>query len=164
MRKFPWITDGAFEYLQDFLNKKPCDVLEYGVGGSTIWLSNHPNVKSLLSFEHDKDWVLKVKDHLNLKNTDVWLLDRPYGKHTPNRKFDVILIDGRDRVDCARYCIDKIASGGILIVDNTERPEYQPIFDLYQHLNFISFTQHGPDQTGWQASHHWITTVFYDTN
>ena len=39
--------------------------------------------------------------------------------------FDIVLIDGRDRVRCAKNAISKLKSGGILIWDDSDRGYYE---------------------------------------
>ena len=46
----------------------------------------------------------------------------------PDEFFDVVLVDGRARVECALNALDKIKPGGFLILDNSEWEKYRPIF------------------------------------
>ena len=46
----------------------------------------------------------------------------------PDQSFDVVLVDGRARVECALNALDKIKPGGFLILDNSEWEKYGPIF------------------------------------
>ncbi len=41
--------------------------------------------------------------------------------------FDFVLIDGRARVKCGLNAINKLKSGGIFVLDNSERPRYSPL-------------------------------------
>ena len=41
--------------------------------------------------------------------------------------FDFVLIDGRARVKCGLNAMNKLKSGGIFVLDNSERPRYQPL-------------------------------------
>ncbi len=41
--------------------------------------------------------------------------------------FDFVLIDGRARVKCGLNTINKLKSGGIFVLDNSERPRYLPL-------------------------------------
>lgn len=46
-------------------------------------------------------------------------------------KFDYILVDGRSRVSCLKIALSKIKEdGGILVLDNSERPRYKVGIDL----------------------------------
>jgi len=49
----------------------------------------------------------------------------------PNEYFDFVLIDGRARVMCGLNALQKLKNGGIFVLDNSERPRYQP---LHQEL------------------------------
>lgn len=42
----------------------------------------------------------------------------------PDSHFDIVLVDGRARRSCIFYSIPKIKTGGLLVIDNTERHEY----------------------------------------
>lgn len=61
------------------------------------------------------------------KGRDVVYLTHRHGvKHV-----DLISIDGRSRVECARVAISLLKpSGGILILDNSERRAYAEVFRL----------------------------------
>lgn len=39
-------------------------------------------------------------------------------------KFDVIVIDGRDRINCCKHAIKCLSDSGIIILDNSNRKEY----------------------------------------
>jgi hypothetical protein len=42
----------------------------------------------------------------------------------PDNFFDVVLIDGRARPSCIKHSVSKVKSGGILILDNSDREHY----------------------------------------
>lgn len=42
----------------------------------------------------------------------------------PDAHFDLVLVDGRARPSCARHAAGKVRPGGLLLLDNTERPYY----------------------------------------
>jgi hypothetical protein len=42
----------------------------------------------------------------------------------PQEHFDLVLIDGRARPSCIRHAVLKIKPGGMLVVDNSNRPRY----------------------------------------
>jgi hypothetical protein len=41
-------------------------------------------------------------------------------------RFDVVVIDGRDRVRCVRAAVQALGREGVLVFDNSDRPEYEP--------------------------------------
>ena len=64
---------------------------------------------------------------------------------------DVISIDGRSRVECARLAISLLKpSGGILILDNSERRAYAEVFRLMpRHWIRYSFKTKVDTTTVW---------------
>jgi hypothetical protein len=44
----------------------------------------------------------------------------------PDNHFDLIVVDGRARPACVRRSLPKVKPGGWLLLDNAERPRYQP--------------------------------------
>lgn len=47
----------------------------------------------------------------------------------PADYFDVVLVDGRARPSCIRQALPHVKPGGLLVVDNTERPYYLAAFE-----------------------------------
>lgn len=50
----------------------------------------------------------------------------------PDDYFDLILLDGRARPSCFTHAEKKVRSGGLLVLDNSERPHYKSIHDAMQ--------------------------------
>jgi predicted O-methyltransferase YrrM len=175
MRKFPWITEDSILHILDFIKNysKPVNeikMLEFGCGSSTIFFSNLG--LDVLSIEHDEDWFnkvnLKLKGFGNYKiilnrsnNTDSDYLENPYYDLIDglNTQFDIILVDGRDRVECFKRSEKLLVSGGIIILDNSERIEYRDIFKLYSNKKRFDFIQKKPDSDGFFYPN-WTTTIF----
>ena len=165
LRNIPWITDGANDFLfQKVLNKEIMSVLEFGSGASTVWFAE--NIETLISIEHDEGWYGKITDILNSKGLsieDYVLFPRPYSNvcsSYKDRLFDLVVVDGRDRVSCAKASYKLVRPGGYLMLDNDERSYYNSVHGLLEKWEKISYVQSGPDKTGWIAPHHWITTIW----
>ncbi|NEO52709.1 MAG: hypothetical protein F6K54_06225 [Okeania sp. SIO3B5] len=154
IRDTPMLTPEATNFLENFLKQKPdANVLEFGSGGSTIWMSKL--TKKLISIEHDTKWYKKVKDNLQQDATcnpvDLRLLSKPY--HTvcdkfPQEFFDLIIVDGRDRMKCLEASIKVLKKGGILMVDDAQREKYKPAYDLLKDW-LITKTMSKPRDTYW---------------
>jgi hypothetical protein len=123
----PWFTYPAIA----FLNKKVqsnMTVFEYGSGNSTLWWSQ--KVANVVSYEHDWDWYHSVKGRLPA-NVDYHHCDlEDGGKYsqailTYHKAFDIVVIDGRDRVNCAKNCLGSLRDNGVIIWDNSDREQYQ---------------------------------------
>jgi spermidine synthase len=42
------------------------------------------------------------------------------------KKFDVIIIDGRDRVNCCKQALAALSKSGVVVLDDSERDFYAP--------------------------------------
>lgn len=159
----PWFVMGSITYLEDEFLEDPYHPLEFkafewGSGGSTLWLSQR--TKSVITLEHDREWLEKTRaelDKYGITNVSLILrqLDNGYIEHIdafPNEHFDIIMIDGRRRSDCLRHAIPKLRCGGALVLDNSERAEYQEAQKMVAH--WWSKTWDSGYTEGW------MTTVF----
>lgn len=154
----PWLTDGAVDFIDSHIfwlkSNKLINprVFEFGSGNSTLYfLSRGCYVRSV---EHDEVWAEKIKqvssnfgyeDRLEMVRQD-----RPYdnaflSSHVKDG-FDLVLIDGRDRVKCLGTVLSniKISHGAkppIIILDNTERVsgKYANYIAMLGDFNLINF-------------------------
>jgi predicted O-methyltransferase YrrM len=116
----PWLTYPMVEFLNgfDFSEKS---VFEFGAGASTLYWADR--AKEVTSVELDPEWSTQLAKRVP-KN--VTLIHEPNGHlyaSTPsklNRKFDVIVIDGAERFRSSQAAIGALASGGMIILDNSE--------------------------------------------
>lgn len=153
MKTEPWLVPEANEFLKHFFeqNKNP-HVLEFGVGGSTVWFSQ--KTTNLISVEHDEKWAIDVKNYIKTP-TNINLLPRPYNNFCnqfPDNFFDLILIDGRERVRCITSSIRILKSGGILMLDNSERDYYQPGIKLLETWKRTTVKLIEPPPSTWETS------------
>lgn len=59
--------------------------------------------------------------------------------------FDVILIDGRSRSSCIKHALPKLKSGGLLVLDNSDREYYTTFFKEKLSSNFSKIIENvGP--------------------
>lgn len=140
------------EFLFCHLNKD-MTVLEWGSGGSTIAIANR--VKEIYSIEHDANWYRKMLRVIQ-SNVNYYFLkpnkdsngDGTFDEYkdyitianTFNKKFDLIFIDGRARLECAKVSVNLLAEGGLIFIHDIfnpnptcDRPEY------YDVLNFLDY-------------------------
>lgn len=177
MRVIPWITDETVTFVINFIeefktrNKRFPTVLEFGMGSSSLFFGS--KCSRLVSFEHDPAWHAKTCAIMDLQgwSHEAHLIDRPYSAKIEeivgDSKFDIILIDGRDRVACLEELlrIDPLAKDGVLVIDNTERifddeKKYKPMLDLLDpSFRIVHFQQNGRDRTGWTPRVRWMSTV-----
>lgn len=122
----PWLTYPAIEFLASRVRPE-WRVFEYGAGASTRWWAKR--VAEVISVEHDRDWFERVGTGLpsNVSLTHVALIaggDYSRSAAAYPGRFDVVVIDGRDRVNCARAALVALNAGGVVVWDNSDRPEY----------------------------------------
>lgn len=120
----PWIAYPAQHFLERRL-RRDFRIFEYGAGNSTIWWAG--KVREVVSVEHDEGWyqVLAAKVPGNVR-LQLEPIDghRYAGAIDEAGPFDIVVVDGRDRVECARRAIRELADGGVIVFDNSERGKY----------------------------------------
>lgn len=160
----PWFTYPSIFFLEGRLHKD-LNVFEYGSGNSTLWFQSR--VASVVSIEHDEEWFEIVEKKLkNLSNVKYHLKDLSSGAYSSvildfENEFDVVVIDGRDRINCAKNALEALKETGVIIWDNSDRIEYQEGYDFLINNNFrrLDFQGLGPIN-----SYDWCTSVFYRDN
>jgi predicted O-methyltransferase YrrM len=71
----------------------------------------------------------------------------------PDYHFDIVFVDGRSRVACIKHALKKIKNGGVLILDNSERDEYQSAFKYLKKYKHKDYFGNGPySDTKWQTT------------
>lgn len=157
----PWMTQHEIQLIEQnllSLNKKHLDVLEWGCGGSTSYfpefLARHNIECRWTSIEHNHEWYEKVSAELRTRdNIDIhWFpaADAAAGDKeqmrdeyiqfpsTLNRKFDVILIDGRERRACAEQAASLLREDGIAFMHDAQRSRYHAGFRPFPDGRFLS--------------------------
>lgn len=141
----PWFTYGAIELLQERLPKDAV-IFEYGCGLGTKWWAKHS--LHVDAVEHDQKWYEMISKSmpenvcLNLKelNKGYETASAEFGK-----KYDVIIIDGKNRMDCVKTAIDHLTNRGVIVYDDTDREKNigatQFLKDNgFSHLSFRGFS------------------------
>lgn len=116
----PLFTYPCIEYLRQF-DLRQMRVFEWGSGASTLyWMQR---AKSVTSIENNPQWFEAMS---RMKNERVRLLlddtdQFPFRIREGTEKFDVIVIDSYGyRYDCAVEATSRLASGGMVILDNSD--------------------------------------------
>ena len=134
----PWVTYGFIDFISERLNKG-IDIFEYGTGNSTLWYAMRVN--SVTSVEHDRKWLEKIKNSMP-KNSDVHYQELEYGgaysqfSSQLNKKFNIVIVDGRDRVKCDKNAINSIKDDGVIVLDDSERETYKDGVSFLLSKNF----------------------------
>ena len=134
----PWLTYPFISFLEPRL-QKTMHIFEYGAGSSTQYFS--ARVQSVTAVEHDEKWYNIVQKSL-AKNVQLFFeeleYDGAYSKMilNQNQTYDIIIVDGRDRVNCTFHAVKALREKGVLIFDNSDRSQYQPALDFLEEQGF----------------------------
>ena len=71
--------------------------------------------------------------------------------------FDAVVVDGRSRPSCAKHALSKVARGGCLVLDNSERPHYRRVHAMLEERKWECRPFPGPGPYGRSF---WETTVW----
>ncbi len=156
----PWFTYASTHFIGARINRD-MSVFEYGSGASTLWWA--ARVAAVVACEYDATWHGRM---CGLVPGNARLIHAPdratYARQilSCNERFDVVVIDGECRVECARACVQALKADGIIVWDNAERTEYQEGFDFLRGSEFrrLDFAGLGPINV-----YGWMTSVFYRT-
>lgn len=153
----PWYTYPAIEFLNQFgFNTKK--VFEFGSGNSSLYWSE--KCSSLISIEHDQDWFNKIKN--NIRNNQKLFLRKNKKEYVQSinefePEFDMIIIDGVYRQDCAKEVKKKLnRECGIVILDNSDWYSETAKF-LRDSMDMIQVDFHG---FGPINNYTWTTSLF----
>lgn len=161
----PWMTYPAIKFFEENLNKNH-KIFEFGCGASTLFFTKR--VKKVISLETRKNWMDLIQENLEKqqsKNSEIHLMidgleNQNYENFAKNcdQKFDFIIIDSLKRFECAKNSISALEPGGSIVLDDSERKNYQKIFDFFAEKKFkkTDFLGIAPGQLRIKN-----TTIFY---
>jgi hypothetical protein len=116
----PWIASNAFRYLRARLAPS-ARVFEWGSGMSTVWYDC--NCAEVHTVESDAAWCHKVR--AQTRRATVYHLDGPAYVDKicefPTGYFDLVSVDGARRFECCQAALKQLKTGGLLLVDNTDK-------------------------------------------
>lgn len=158
--EIPWLNYGFFNFISERL-KDDFVLFEYGSGASTQYFSK--KVRTVISAEHDENWYNKVKKEIPDNVTLVFEQLAANGTYCRliqrfDDPFDVVLVDGRDRVNCVKQSVSKLSARGVIILDNSNRERYKEVFEWMAQQRFRQITFTGILPGGFKLD---ATTVFY---
>ncbi len=139
----PWMNYAFVEFLDERLSKD-LKMFEYGAGYSSLYFAER--VAEVVSIEYDKAWEAKLRELLK-DCSNHQLIVCPVGEEyikaaqDQSRAFDFILVDGRERVACLEAGIEALSERGVIVLDDSDREEYQAAFKIaadrgFKHLRF----------------------------
>ncbi len=146
-RPIPWISYPAIEFLSARV-PAGLDVFEYGAGSGTLWWAGR--ARRVVAVEHDEAWYRRMSAQVpaNVRLLHVPL--EPAGTYARSildeGAFDVVIIDGRERVECARIAPERLNPRGVIVFDNSDRAEYAEGYRALEDRGFrrIEFSGMAP--------------------
>lgn len=141
----PMLTYGAIGFLETYI-QADSRVLEFGSGGSTIWLASRAG--QLISIEDNESWSNRIP---RLGNVDLrvipctgdWYHDGVESLYSTaavnDGRFDVIVIDGKARVDCAREALGLVNPGGLIVLDDLHDTLIEPAISILKSSGLRTF-------------------------
>lgn len=144
----PWYTYPAIEYLSqfDYSDKK---VFEFGCGySSPFWAERAAEV---ISIEDNPIWFERWQSAFGNPNLEIRL--REEGEIYEDAiledgsLYDVIAIDGKRRAECCRTAVLKLAPGGVIILDDSDRintsQEYREAVKVLRNADLLQVDFYG---------------------
>jgi hypothetical protein len=163
LKPIPWVTYSFIDFIIERL-KSDFIICEFGSGNSTLFYAE--KVKKIYAVEDNYVWYQRIKEKLP-ENAEI-IYENSKGKNeyalAPvkiNSKFHIIIIDGTDRVNCIKASINCLNEFGVIILDDSERVEYDEgiSFLLAEGFKKLDFWGVSPG-TFFRKN----TTVFYKAN
>lgn len=159
-RPIPWFSYPAIEFLSRRITPD-LRVFEYGSGAGTLWWAER--VKEVVSCEHDENWCEGLRPRLP---PNARLEYRPLAGDPPYARavleagslFDLVVIDGRERVECARQAVSALSPAGVIVWDDTERSRYQEGLRTLRDAGFRTLELAGPGPIELEVKE---TTILY---
>lgn len=148
---------------------KPKRILEWGPGQSTeVFLRSDSEVK-IDTIEEWPKWANQYRQQILAKNSS-WLdrLNIMLVEHTPGgglakeyinpdlggNIYDIAFIDGGDRQNCFAFSHGVVRSGGIIMIHDTEIPDYFP--DLCKYTSADKTKYVGDHTVGSKKTSIWV--------
>ena len=144
----PWMVPAAIGWLRRRI-RPDWSILELGAGRSTIWFAGRAG--RVVSLEDNAFWAGRTRvrsKQLGLQNVEVRELpvDRFAAEveALPEGSFELVVMDFLEsaevtRIDVLRPAMKRVAPGGFLLLDDSDRPGYAEAFELLGHWPFKKF-------------------------
>lgn len=141
----PWMNFPVVKFLEEKLTRD-LNLFEYGSGYSTCFYAD--KVKSVVSVEHDEKWLKVIQSEVPgnvqfiFREKDI---DGDYCRAigSTGDRYDVVIVDGRDRRNCLKQSITALSPGGVILLDDTQREGFQELIDFAIQNGFKTLNMEG---------------------
>lgn len=156
----PWVTYSFIDFIKDRISDQHL-VFEFGSGSSTLFYAKR--AKAVVSVEHDQEWLNKISAQKPANAEMIFAELEANGAYSQmpvstGKQYDIIIVDGRDRVNCCMNALPALSKTGVLVLDDSERDFYLPAIDFLKKSGFreLSFSGISPGLFYYKT-----TSVFY---
>lgn len=163
-KPIPWMNYSFVDFLEPRLLQS-MNIFEYGSGFSTLYLSD--KVGTITSVEFDKSWFEKMEKSLKDKGNCSIIFragKKQYieaVKEYGDDRFDIIIVDGRDRTECVKHILPFLNDDGVIILDDSWKAKFDEVFEFFKENGFKELSFTGLKPGGIIVDK---TTVFYKRN
>lgn len=152
-RPLPWLTYPAIRFLAPRI-RSDFAVFEFGAGGSTLWWAER--VARVVAVEHNPVWLDVVRQRAPGNATVLFAEAEGYPGAARGGLWDVVVVDGICRTDCARQSLEALTPAGVVVWDNTDEDG-----DGYALLESRGFRRLDFWGLGPLLPFEWSTSIFY---
>lgn len=122
----PWMNYAIIAVCKDRIAREHT-IFEYGSGYSTLFFAQR--AKSIVAVEYDRHWFehlsgkIPANARLIFQKNDI---DGDYCRTilSTSDSYDIVIVDGRDRVNCVKQGLKKLSAQGVMLLDDSHREEY----------------------------------------
>ena len=134
----PWVTYSFIDFIKTRITKGH-SIFEFGSGNSTFFYAK--SAGRVVSVEHDQDWFNKISATKPANSEMIFCELKTDGEYcrkpiSLGQKFHMIIVDGRDRVNCCLQAVNALTEDGVIVLDDSEREFYQPAIQYFTGLGF----------------------------
>lgn len=156
----PWMNFPIIALLKEKLTSD-LRLFEYGSGYSTYFYAG--KVNNVVSVEYDQRWHEFVKSNAPSNVTVIYQQQDNDGDYcrvinTLDSEFDVVVVDGRDRINCVKQSLPKLSAKGVILLDDSQREKYEEAITYATDRHFRALNIEGLKATGNKVVR---TTILY---
>jgi SAM-dependent methyltransferase len=153
----PWIVPAAIGWLRRRIHSDWA-ILELGSGRSTAWFARRAG--RVISFEDNQFWAEHTRgslqdlglDNVDLRIGPVEALPEAVSA-LPDSSVELVVVDFLEspavsRVDALKPAVNKVRPGGLLLLDDSDRPGYAEAYELlagWREWRFVGIKDEWPE-------------------
>jgi hypothetical protein len=156
----PWMNYPVISLLEERLTND-LNLFEYGSGYSTLFYAKR--VRKVTSVEYDQKWFQVVNSQVPNNVTIIYRkkdVDGDYCRAiaSTGEQYDVVIVDGRDRMNCVKQSLLRISPYGVILLDDSQLEKYQSAIVMAREMGFKTLHLEGLKATGHKMER---TTIYY---